>query len=341
MKMKKLALSMAVAAAMGATTAEAAVVSEYGIGVLVPNVIHTDGGTTAVGIISRRNATVFWTFFDEDSNHVTNGQFDVTANDFHSFIWENEAGVGLKDQRGYLVFVADTNKDGVISDADYCTSSGLGIPGHPLCLAGQVFAPPIAGAVVQVFPSTQDVAYVPAIPLDTIDLKSFPLSPTTLGADSLVYLVAGANCVASGVGIPGGFVGTLQEASIFGPYSDDIDMRYFIDGQSGGTDTKIVVWSARDISGTHTVNMFDDNQNRKSVNFDLPKKELNFVDVESINGRPANFVDGFIRWTFPCGKDTAGNPAPFNGGITYSEIDAPSFGAIQTIVNPFGPSVSP
>ncbi|MCX8049567.1 MAG: hypothetical protein N3A55_07885, partial [Methylohalobius sp.] len=98
MKMKKLALSMAVAAAMGATAANAAVVSEYSVGLLVPNVIHNGSDdTTGVGIISRYKGTVYWTFFDENSNHITNGEFPVTANDYHPFLWSNpeNSGVGL------------------------------------------------------------------------------------------------------------------------------------------------------------------------------------------------------------------------------------------------------
>ncbi len=330
MKMKKLALSTAVAAAMG-VTAQAAVVSEYAVGLLIPNVIDEGGGkTTAVGIVSRFKGTVYWTFFDEDSNHVTNGQFDVTANDYHSFVWADEAGVGLANQRGYLVFLADTNAgpgcnaqpDGVI---DACDD-----------------VPAIAGAAGFWIPPN-DVAFVPTFPITKIDLSGnlvTPINPTALGPGDVDYLLAGANCVAGSSSISG-TIGTLTE-SITGPYNDDIDMRYFIDGAAGGNDTNIAVWSAQDIQGTYTVNMFDDAQNRKSVNFTLDNKELNFIDVEALLGRPAGFADGFIRWDVPCGKDAkTGVAASWNGVITYSEISAPQWGAVQSIVNPFGPNVSP
>lgn len=342
MKMKKLALGIAVAAAMGGT-AQAVVESEYSVGLLVPNVIHDGkGNTTAVGIISRARGTVYWTFFDRDSNHVTNGQFDVTANDYHSFIWQDEAGTGLEatdandpndPNRGYLIFVADvaagtppncdnTRTDGLITQCDAALN-------------------PIAGHAIQVIPPS-DVAFVPSFPLAVVDLSTFPITPTNLGPSDVDYLVAGANCVRTGSSITG-TIGTLTE-SITGPYNDDIDMRYCIGGCAGGNaSTRIAVWSAEMIRGTYTVNMFDDKQNRKSVNFTLPNEELNFIDPSKIAGRPAGFEDGFIRWDVPCGfTDTAHTTqAPWNGVVTFSVISAPNFGAVQTIVNPFGANVSP
>lgn len=343
MKMKKLALSIAVAAAMGGT-AQAVVESEYAVGLLVPNVIFDGtGNTTAVGIISRAKGTVFWTFFDRDSNHVTNGQFNVTKDEYHPFIWEKEAGAGLAADdandpddpaRGYLIFVADVASGTAPPACDSTKTDGL----ITLCDAA---LNPIAGHAVQVIPPS-DVAFVPSFPIAVVDLEDFPISPTTLGAGSVDYLVAGANCVAAGKSITG-TIGTLTE-SITGPYNDDIDMRYCIGGCAGGNaTTRIAVWSAEMIKGTYTVNMFDDKQNRKSVNFTLPNEELNFIDPEKIKGRPAGFEDGFIRWDVPCGftdKDHK-TSAPWNGVVTFSVISAPAFGAVQTIVNPFGANVSP
>ncbi len=333
MKMKKLALGMAVAAAMGGTSAWAVTESEYAVGLLVPNVIFkANGETTAVGIISRAKGTVYWTFFDENSNHVTDGQFDVTANDFHSFLWKEEAGLGLEDKRGYLVFVADVAGGTPPS----CTSTPDGV-----ITACDAALSPIAGHAVQVIPPN-DAAFVPSFPLANVDLSDFPITPTNLGPADVDYLVAGANCVAAGSSITGS-IGTLTE-SITGPYNDDIDMRYCIDDCAGGNaETNILVWSAQMIKGTYTVNMFDDEQNRKSVNFTLPNEEQNFIDPKTIAGRPANFTDGFIRWDVPCGYTDTGHKtaAPWNGVVSFSTISAPAFGAVQTIVNPFGPNVSP
>ncbi len=333
MKMKKLALSMGLAAAVGSAGVQAVVESEYSLGLLVPNVIHDGlGNTTAVGIISRAKGTVYWTFFDENSNHVTDGQFDVTANDLHSFVWQAEAGTGLENQRGYLVFLADVASsdpnggctgvpDGQIDDCDAALS-------------------PIAGHAVQVIPPN-DVAFRPAVPLASVDLSAFPITPTNLGPTSIDYLVAGANCATNNIT---GTIGTLTE-NITAPYVDDIDMRYCIGDCAGGATTNILVWSAQMIKGTYTVNMFDDQQNRKSVNFTLPNEEQNFLDPSTIPGRPAGFTDGFIRWEVPCGftdaQHTNANAASQNGVISFSEISVPAFGAVQTIVNPFGSNVSP
>lgn len=343
MKMKKLALSMGLAAAVGSTGVQALVESEYSVGLLVPNVIHDGkGNTTAVGIISRVKGTVFWTFFDEDSKHVTDGQFDVTANDLHSFVWQDEAGTGLENRRGYLVFIADVSSDDPSSPSGCDDTRTDGV-----ITACDARLNPIAGHAVQVIPPN-DVAFRPSVPLAEVDLSTFPITPTALGPSDLDYLVAGANCVAAsdanGNSITiAGTVGTLTE-SIAGPYNNDIDMRYCIGGCAGGNaTTNILVWSAQMIKGTYTVNMFDDQQNRKSVNFTLPNEEQNFLDPSTIPGRPANFTDGFIRWDVPCGfTDTQHtNAALWNGVISFSEISAPAFGAVQTIVNPFGPNVSP
>jgi hypothetical protein len=334
MKMKKLALGMAVAAGVGSTSAWAVTESEYAVGLLVPNVIFkANGETTAVGIISRAKGRVYWTFFDENSNHVTDGQFDVTANDYNSFLWKDEAGLGLEDKRGYLLFVAD------VSSGNPPTCNNTQTDG--LITACDAALSPIAGHAVQVLPPN-DAAFAPAFPLANVDLSTFPITPTNLGPTDVDYLVAGANCVAAGNSITG-TIGTLTE-SITGPYNDDIDMRYCIDNCAGGNaTTNILVWSAQMIKGTYTVNMFDDKQNRKSVNFTLPNEEQNFLDPSKIPGRPANFTEGFIRWDVPCGFTDAQhrNPAPWNGVVSFSTISAPAFGAVQTIVNPFGPNVSP
>jgi len=88
-----------------------------------------------------------------------------------------------------------------------------------------------------------------------------------------------------------------------------------------------VVWSTGDQKGSHTVNMFNDQQNRKSVNFDLAFEELDWFDPSTISGRPANFVDGFIEW------DAATAFGATNASVfSYSVINAPVFGAAQTVL---------
>ena len=86
--------------------------------------------------------------------------------------------------------------------------------------------------------------------------------------------------------------------------------------------------------------MYNDTQIPKSVNFDLTHTELDWFDVESIVGRPASYVDGFINWTVNNAtfapvvggvKQTAAAPATVSV-MTYSVIASPAFGAVQTML---------
>ncbi len=274
--MKKIAIAAAVTAALSAGVAQAYTVGTFSNGFVVPNVIHngpTD--TTAVGIVALKQTGVYWTFFDQDSNHVTDGCFDMTANDFHSFVWANQSGTGLGGKRGYLLFAAAGEKCNGGTDS---LNSGA-----------------ISGNAFQVNTAAQDVAFVPVIdgPLTLAG------NLTTLDAKSLTKIVGAAN---------GG---------------DTMYMRYFIDGKAGGDDTRIVVWSTGGQKGSHTVNIYNDAQARKSVNFDLKHSELDWFDPEGIVGRPADYTDGFIAWTVPTSIDAV---------FTYSIIASPAFGAVQTLL---------
>lgn len=247
-------------------------------GFVVPNVIHNGStDTTAVGIIALEQTGVYWTFFDQDSKHVTDGCFNVTANDFHPFVWANEAGTGLEGKRGYLLFAAAGEK---------CNGG-----------ADPLNAGAISGNAFQVNTAAQDVAFVPVIdgPLTLATGSNL----TTLDANSLTDITGAAD---------GG---------------KTMYMRYSIDGKAGGDDTRIVVWSTGDQSGSHTVNIFNDAQDRKSVNFDLTHSELDWFDPEGIVGRPADYTDGFIAWTVP---------TSINAAFTYSIIASPAFGAVQTLL---------
>lgn len=281
--MKKLAIAAAAAAAMTAGVAHAYTMGTFSNGFVVPNVIHDGGNTsTAVGIISTAATPVYWTFFDQDSKHVTDGCFTMTANDYHPFVWASNSGVGLANKRGYLVFAAG---QGTACGASATLASGQ-------LLAGHAFEYNL---------SAKDVAYVPVIdgPL------TITANLTTLGPNDLTAVGGAA------------------------PVGRSLYMRYYIDGAAGGDDTRIVVWSTGNQKGSHTVNMYDDKQNRKSVNFDLKFEELDWFDPESIAGRPASFTDGFIVW------NTGGAAPALSGSVfSYSVITAPAFGAMQTILNP-------
>lgn len=275
--MKKIAIAAAVTAALSAGVAQAYTVGTFSNGFVVPNVIHngpTD--TTTVGIVALKQTGVYWTFFDQDSKHVTDGCFNMTANDFHSFVWANASGTGLEGKRGYLLFAA---ADKECKDGTYTLNSDA-----------------ISGNALQVNTATQDVAFVPVIdgPLTLADSNL-----TTLGPGSLTDIDGAAN---------GG---------------QTMYMRYFIDGKAGGDDTRIVVWSTGDQKGSHTVNIYNDAQARKSVNFDLKYSELDWFDPEGIVGRPADYTDGFIAWAVP---------TSISAVFTYSVIASPAFGAVQTLL---------
>lgn len=318
--MKKFAMAAVAAAAMTAGVAQAYTQGTFSNGVVVPNVIHNGpASTTAVGLISQSTTVVpvFWTFFDQDSNHVTDGCFPLTPKDTHAFVWSAASGVGLEGKRGYLVFaVGQNNVGGTATVANACqavNSAGLG--------SGL-----IAASAFQVDTTAKDVAYTPVI--------DGPLSITgdlsTMGPDSLT-VVDGAQLVESGT-------------------VTNFNMRYYVDGVvDSGANTRVVVWSTGSHKGTHTVNMYNDAQERKSVNFKLDHAELDWFDPETIVGRPAAFVDGFIEWNpvFALPSDYVpadGTGSLFaNGGyvFTYSVIDAPVFGASQTILGAHNTVVAP
>lgn len=291
--MKKFAMAAVAAAAMTAGVAQAYTAGTFSNGVVVPNVIHNGAtDTTAVGLVNQSGVTkaVFWTFFDQDSKHVTDGCFTMTDKDYHPFVWVNEAGGSTAGKRGYLVF-------------------SLGAGATCATVAPTAAATDLLAAhAFQVNTAAQDVAYTPVIdgPLTyaagTADL-------TVLGAASLEK-VAGAAQTVPGAGEVGA----------------KFSMRYFLDN---GAATNIVVWSTGDQKGSHTVNIFDDKQNRKSVNFDLKFEELDWFDPAPIVGRPANFTDGFIDWDAAL---VAGFPVAGASVFSYSVISAPAFGAVQTVL---------
>lgn len=307
--MKKFAMSaIAVAAVLGAGAANAYTLGTFSNGFVVPNVIHdATGATTAVGIINQSAATVpvFWTFFDQESNHVVDGCFTMTAKDYEPFVWSQKSGTGLAGQRGYLVFAVGNSTAGT-------------------CAIGQTLAAPGTGALIAgnaffVDPVRKDVAYTPVID-GPLTIGGTPTDLSTLGPLSLTA-VGGAAAIPAGGG---------------GTAAPRFSLRYFVDGvANSGTNTNIVVWSTGDHTGTYTVNMYDNAQNRQSVNFKLDHDELDWFDPELIPGRPAAFVDGFIDWKFaaPVGAPATGSLVTSGGSLfTYSVIDAPAFGAVQTVL---------
>ena len=311
--MKKFAMAAVAAAALSAGVAQAYTVGTFSNGFVVPNVIHngpTD--TTAVGLINQtgQSVAVYWTFFDQNSTHITDGCFAMTNKDYEPFIWSQQSGGGLSGTRGYLVFAAGAT-----------TAGGAA---QTACGAAAFLAGPaaISGNAFQVDSVAKDVAFVPVID-----------GPLTIAAGHDVTKLNNVSLTA--------VAGAAQVGAAGAAPQPTFSMRYAIDQAAGGTDTAVVVWSTGNHSGTHTVNIYDDKQNRKSVNFKLVKAELDWFDPETIAGLPATFNDGFIEWTpgtaVTDSTATLGTPLATLGGsvFTYSAISSAAFGAVQTVLGSY------
>lgn len=338
--MKKFALAAVAAAALTAGVAQAYTVGTFSNGFVVPNVIHNGAAnTTAVGIVNRTSITVpvYWTFFDQNSNHGVDGCFGMTANQYKGFNWAASSGVGMEGKRGYLVFAV--GGAGGSTEATACTGS------NQLLAANGAATAQIAGNAFYVDVAGKSVAFTPVIDGPLV-LAAAGTNLTTMGPLSLAR-VAGAAAVlgtAPVVAEPAVIapVAGANTSSIFGrANTTSMSLRYFIDGTvNAGNDTRITVWSTGNHSGSHTVNIYDNAQNRQSVNFDLKESELSWFDPETIAGRPAAFLDGFIDWN-PSAVPAALVPAAstetalnVGGGdvVAYSTIVSPAFGAVQTLL---------
>lgn len=323
--MKKFALAAVAAAALSAGVAQAYTVGTFSNGFVVPNVIHNGAAnTTAVGVVNRTSITVpvFWTFFDENSGHGVDGCFGMTPNQYSSFNWAASSGVGMEGKRGYLVFAVGNSAGGTA--ATVCTAAP-----RTLAPVGAATAQ-IAGNAFYVDIAGKSVAFTPVIdgPL-VLDAAGTDL--TTMGPLSLARVAGAATVFGSAPVVPAGYVETR-------PNTTSMSLRYFIDGAlNSGNDTRISVWSTGNHSGSHTVNIYDNAQNRQSVNFVLAEREMSWFDPETVAGRPAAFTDGFIDWN-PSGVPTgvlAGEAAlNVKGGdvVAYSTIISPAFGAVQTLL---------
>ena len=305
-----------------------------GSGVVVPYVYHNGPGeTTAVGLVTGDATTcaftpparIYWTFFDADSNPVKSGSFTMTHNDVHPFIWASEGGDTVKGQVGYLLFVLDTDGDGLLSMSE----------GAFRCLGAEAFY-----AVLD----DNDVAFVPTLPVDPYDFAEAngggTVNLAALGPDSLTTLIAG---------------GTNVALELFGAkfMSHLLNLRYSV---GGGDTTQIVLWSAETIGGpgvSYSAKIYDDEQNVANVSVALPHKELNVIDPAAIAGRPAGFVNGFLQLVTPasagdgdadpdvCAPLAGSLPTTFtdrgcdgNGVVGISFIHSPGLGARQTLLAP-------
>lgn len=262
--MKKLTIALAVAGAFAASGASATVLGQYDQGCLVPSAIYSTGTDTVVGLTSSAATTVYWTFFDVNSAHVSDGQFAMTANDMTSFSMAATAGALTSGIQGYLTF----------------SSGAAGALAATNDLACNAF-----------YITSGDAAYIPAVALDTADYSAAAAANlTTLGATSIESLQAGSGYVLDTLG------STVAATSI--------DLRYWIDGAAGGRDTSAVIWTADNAVGSYTVNMYNDAQARQSITLTLANQELNVYNPENQIGRPAAFLDGFVNFSLTAALQT-------------------------------------
>ena len=317
-------LVMMLAMMFMASQASAVYLGLYQPGQLVPKVIHNGANVdTVVGLTCRdadglgNGCDVYWTFFDVDSNHITDGMFHMTDDEYRGFSWMAESGAGLEDVDGYLVFTS-----GVITKAKK----------HIPCAS---LNPDIMANAFMVDTAGKDAVFLPVLPLST----TLPIfggdydpalvgNPTTCPGSlmamtdiSIVSLIAGT--------APGGV----------------LDIRYWVDPAYNAT-TSIVLWSVCDVSPPpvggipYTINIFNDAEARKSVNIELPNEEVNVVDPALIVGKPADYIDGFIRLTVPAGTHpnvarapaALSYPGEVNNMFVFSYVDSDIIGAMQTLL---------
>lgn len=292
--MKKLSIALAVAGAFAATGAGAAIVGDYDQGCLVPSATHGNGADTVVGLTSRTGNTVHWTFFDVNSNHVSDGDINMTPNQLVGFSLASNAGALTTGIQGYLTFSGENAGTKVLAS----TSESIACNAFYL--------------------TTTSAAFIPSPGLTASDYSA-------AGAANLAGL--GPTSIA-GLQMGSGFTFTGSPIRYSAQASRGIHMRYWIDGATGGIDTSVVIWTTNPMSavGPMTVNIYNDQQTPQSITMALPNAELNFYNPETQVGRPSSFLNGFVDWSLPA---TAAS-----GVLVYSVVSSSAIGggASQTLM---------
>ncbi len=335
--MKKLAIAVAASAVM-AGSAHAYLIGQGANGFVVPRAYFDANEYTAVGIVnhSAQPVCLLWSFFDQNSTHRADGAIELTGRDFHGFVWNDVsrngvAGQGLEGMNGYLVFTAVRPAAGAPPEASLCpsvnatvTATGIDDPDAAGAGAGDEYvfaANAVAGNAFQVLPAS-DVAFVPAISGNINIAAGAPIR--NLGRDHLI-------------GVDG--------AAAIG---ENVFMRFYLDG---GASTRIVTWSTGGQSHwlatgvaprSLNVNIYGTEQDVRSGQLTLERWELNTVDPAN----PAQLTnrtqtDGFIQATVAAmtgGTGPAGSTPVAGQGVfaAYSVVNAPAFGAVQTLLATHG-----
>ncbi len=270
-----------------------------GQGILVPGVYyHGTGETSAVGLTNRCPPVidVYWAFADSTDTVRDRGKFTLKQYQTRPFVLAQELGTALDGVEGVLVFAADYTGDGALRRDD------------DTCLLAEAFHVNLA---------TRDAAYLPVWPFNATDIAPLPLfPPPPAGIGDLNHLDPSAlTTLHSGVVDPPGNPG------------NEIVVRYAI---GGGDSTRLVIWSAEPISGSHPVVATNhDGAVAPNVWLDLSNPRLNVVDVSALRGLPASFTNGVLIIRTPGGYLDTGLDG--NGLAVYSVIHSPAIGAAQTI----------
>lgn len=236
-------------------------------GFLIPYVYgdSTTGIDTVAGIVKNPEIglteTVLWAFFDEVSDHIMDGDFPMTVGDVVLFSWNAAKGFGLDGVPGYLVFAS-------ASDTTNLSANALQVLG------------------------LQVAAYIPVVPLRTVDL--------VIGAQVVdVQLAAGHYAI---------------------PAGSDVLMRYALES---GLQSTIVCWFDDNPLTSITVDMYNLDEVNVSLELDLPY-ELTLIDPAFQIGRPTSFVDGYYHIgaveTWP------------EDGVAFTMVANASFTEIQTLL---------
>jgi len=267
-----------------AVQAQAVQLGLYSEGALVPSVIH-DGGSidTVVGIICQMDCTQHLSGNPTPQMKVHWTFFDVDSKHV-------------------------TDGDIVCTDDDlvgfsWKASSGRGlenVEGYLVFHAqnDQRTNYQISANAFLVDQAKKDAIFVPVIPLTTNDFAGAPRTEP----DTITALTNGIH------------------------HGQSFDVRYWIDPTYQAA-TTIVVWLVDPYTDSKgkaipmTVNAWNDNEQRKSITISLPH-ELNKICPGTIQGMPADFVDGFISMAMPATID----------GFAYSYISSTLFGAQQTLL---------
>lgn len=320
--MKKIGLAVAVTAALGAAPVgvQAYTMAVFDVGQLVPQAwFKTGDGATYVGLISRCPGTLYWTWFNKDSQHIVDDAVPMTKYDQWS--WNLQAiAPGLGDERGYAVFLFDLESDPAFPNKG---DERLDAYDDEQCLASSAFWVDIPN---------NDVAYVPTFPLalDDIALDARDLKVPLPDYDAISSLVAGAQL------------------------DQTIYKRYYVNGVLGDLDrTEIVTWTVCKPPASQNLRWYNHDQDWISAVYPTPNDELNWFDPEPtlILATKGAFVDGFIPWPVKA----AANPYQAGAGagqnlrycnhnnfdlysdnqaaVSYSQMYSTVTGAEQTIVN--------